>query len=198
MIPSNSLAAIYGIAADCADRQVLGANVAIDIVAIDETNTRVDMPALLARIRHHGNFGMVGLVGVQSNQYPRALDIARPFREAGISVIIGGFHVSGCLSMLDGRAVDLDACRDLGIALFAGEAEGRLDQVLCDAAAGRLAPEYNFIKDLPELQGTPVPFLPKRYLKRTLGLSTTFDAGRGCPYQCSFCTIINVQGRKSR
>jgi hypothetical protein len=198
MIPSNSLAAIYGIAADCAERRVLGANVAVDIVAIDETNTRVDMPALLARIRRHGNFGMVGLVGVQSNQYPRALDIARPFREAGISVVIGGFHVSGCLSMLDGRAVDLDACRDLGIALFAGEAEGRLDQVLCDAAAGRLAPEYNFIKHLPELQGTPVPFLPKRYLKRTLGLSTTFDAGRGCPYQCSFCTIINVQGRKSR
>jgi hypothetical protein len=26
----------------------------------------------------------------------------------------------------------------------------------------------------------------------------SFDAGRGCPYQCSFCTIINVQGRKSR
>jgi hypothetical protein len=198
MIPSNSLAALYGIAADCAERQVLGAHVAIDIVAIDETNTRVDVPALLARVRRHGNFGMVGLVGVQSNQYPRALDIARPFREAGISVVIGGFHVSGCLSMLDGRAVDLDACRDLGIALFAGEAEGRLDQVLCDAAAGRLAPEYNFIKDLPGLQGTPVPFLPKRSLKRTLGLSTTFDAGRGCPYQCSFCTIINVQGRKSR
>jgi Radical SAM superfamily len=198
MIPSNSLAALYGIAVDCAERQVLGAHVAIDIVAIDETNTRVDVPALLARIQRHGNFGMVGLIGVQSNQYPRALDIARPFREAGISVVIGGFHVSGCLSMLDGRAVDLDACRDLGIALFAGEAEGRLDQVLCDAAAGRLAPVYNFIKDLPKLQGAPVPFLPKRSLKRTLGLSTTFDAGRGCPYECSFCTIINVQGRKSR
>ena len=100
--------------------------------------------------------------------------------------------------MLDGRAVDLDACRDLGISMFAGEAEGRLDQVLCDAADGRLAPVYNFIKDLPGIQDTPVPFLSKRYLKRTLGLSTTFDAGRGCPYQCSFCTIINVQGRKSR
>jgi hypothetical protein len=198
MIPSNSLAAIYGLAADCAERQLLGTHVAIDIVAIDETNTRIDMPALLARFRRHGNFGMVGLIGVQSNQYPRAIDIARPFREAGISVVIGGFHVSGCLSMLDGHAVDLDACRDLGIALFAGEAEGRLDQVLCDAAAGRLAPEYNFIRDLPGLQGTPVPFLPKRSLKRTLGLSTTFDAGRGCPYQCSFCTIINVQGRQSR
>src|SRR4029077_4680548 len=146
MIPSNSLAAIYGIAADCADRQVLGANVAIDIVAIDETNTRVDMRALLARMRRHGNFGMVGLVGVQSNQYPRALDIARPFREAGISVVIGGFHVSGCLSMLDGRAVDLDACRDLGMAMFAGEAEGRLEILLRDAAAGRLAPLYDFMK----------------------------------------------------
>jgi hypothetical protein len=197
-IPSNSLAAIYGLAADCTERQVLGAHVAIDIVAIDETNTRVDVPALVARFQRNGNFGMVGLIGVQSNQYPRALDIARPFRKAGIPVVIGGFHVSGCLSMLDGHAVDLDACRDLGIALFAGEAEGRLDQVLRDAAAGRLAPEYNFIKDLPGLQGTPVPFLPKRSLKRTLGLSTTFDAGRGCPYQCSFCTIINVQGRKSR
>ena len=43
-----------------------------------------------------------------------------------------------------------------------------------------------------------MPFLPKRYVTRTLGQSTSFDAGRGCPYQCSFCTIINVQGRKSR
>ena len=43
-----------------------------------------------------------------------------------------------------------------------------------------------------------MPFLPKRYVERTLGLSASFDPGRGCPYQCSFCTIINVQGRKSR
>ncbi len=66
MIPSNSLAALYGIAADCAKRQILGSNVAIDIDAIDETNTRVDVSALLARMRRHGNFGMVGLVGVFS------------------------------------------------------------------------------------------------------------------------------------
>jgi hypothetical protein len=197
-IPSNSLAALYGIAADCAERQVLGTDTTIDIEAIDETNTYVDIEALLARFERHNNFGMVALVGVQSNQYPRALDIARPFREAGIPVAIGGFHVSGCLSMLDGHAVDLDACSEAGIAMFAGEAEGRLDAVLRDAAADCLAPVYNYMKDLPGIGGTPVPFLPKQYVARTLGLSASFDAGRGCPYQCSFCTIINVQGRKSR
>ena len=198
MIPSNSLAAVYGIAANCAERRVLGPDVAIDITVIDETNTYIDVTALLAGLRRHGNFGLVALVGVQSNQYPRALDIARPFRELGVQVAMGGFHVSGCLSMLDGHAVDLDAGRDMGISIFAGEAEGRLDMVLRDAAAGRLAPLYNFMKDLPGIAGTPVPFLPKRYVERTLGLSASFDAGRGCPYQCSFCTIINVQGRKSR
>jgi hypothetical protein len=193
MIPSNSLAALYGIAADCAARQVLGPDVAIDIDAIDELNTRVDIPRLIASLRRNDCFGLVALVGVQSNQYPRALDIARPFRQAGIAVAMGGFHVSGCLSMLDGTAVDLDACRDLGIAMFAGEAEGRLDMVLRDAAARNLAPVYHFLKDLPGLEDTPEPLLPAKYVLRTLGHSTSFDAGRGCPYQCSFCTIINVQ-----
>jgi hypothetical protein len=198
MIPSNSLAAMYGIAADCVERQVLGPDVDIAIDVIDETNTRINVPTLLARFRRHGNYGLVALVGVQSNQYPRALDIAHPFKAAGICVAMGGFHVSGCLSMLDGRAVDLDACREMGIAMFAGEAENRLDGLLQDAANGRLESEYNFLKELPPLGGTPVPFLPKRHVARTLGLSASFDAGRGCPYQCSFCTIINVQGRKSR
>jgi radical SAM superfamily enzyme YgiQ (UPF0313 family) len=198
MTPSNSLAAVYGIAADCAERRVLGPDVDIDIEVIDETNTRIDIPALLSRYRRHDDFGCVALIGVQSNQYPRALDIARPFRAAGIAVAIGGFHVSGCLSMLDGRAVDLDACRDMGVAIFAGEAEGRLESVIADVAAGRLAPTYNYMKDLPGMEGVPVPFLPKRYIERALGSSASFDAGRGCPYQCSFCTIINVQGRKSR
>ena len=198
MIPSNSLAAVYSIAADCAERSVLGTDVAIDIDAIDETNTRIVVPNLITRFRRHGNFGLVLLVGVQSNQYPRALDIAKPFRDVDIPVAMGGFHVSGCLAMLDGDAVELDACRKLGIVMFAGEAEGRLSRVLQDAAAGRLAPIYNFLTDLPGLEGMPVPILPRKHVRRTIGVSTTFDAGRGCPYQCSFCTIINVQGRKSR
>src|SRR6266699_4287619 len=137
MIPSNSLAAVYGIAADCAERRILGPDVAIDIAVIDETNARIDVVALLARLRRYRDFGCVALIGVQSNQYPRALDIARPFRAAGIPVVMGGFHVSGCMSMLNGHAIDLDACRDMGVAMFAGEAEGRLEMLLQDAVAGR-------------------------------------------------------------
>src|SRR5437764_10918032 len=64
MIPSNSLAAVYGIAADCAERQVLGPDVAIDIEVIDETNTRIDVPTLLARFRINSNFVLVSLTGV--------------------------------------------------------------------------------------------------------------------------------------
>nr|HEV8009304.1 radical SAM protein [Bradyrhizobium sp.] len=93
IIPSNSLAAVFGVALDCIDRQVLGPDVDIDVEAIDEFNQRVDVRKLVQRFRRHDNFGMVALVGVQSNQYPRALDLARPLRAAGISVMIGGFHV---------------------------------------------------------------------------------------------------------
>src|SRR6201991_4963187 len=53
MIPSNSLAAVFGVAADCAERAVLGPDVAIDITVLDETNTRIDVPALLSRFRQH-------------------------------------------------------------------------------------------------------------------------------------------------
>jgi hypothetical protein len=197
-IPSNSLAVTYSLAVDAASRQVLGPDIAIDVTPIDEANTRVQIRDILALLRRHSGFGMVGLVGVQSNQYPRALDIARPLRAANVPVVIGGFHVSGCLAMLPDNEPDLQTALDLGISIFAGEAESRFDDVLRDAARGALRPVYNHIDDLVALEGTPKPILPRKNLKRVLKAFSSFDAGRGCPYQCSFCTIINVQGRKSR
>jgi radical SAM superfamily enzyme YgiQ (UPF0313 family) len=197
-LPSNSLASVYAIALDCARRQVLGADGEIRVQAIDETNTRVDPRRLIRQIRRAGGKAMVGLVGVQSNQYPRALDIAKQFRAADLPVVIGGFHVSGCLAMLEQIPVELQEALDLGISLFAGELEGRLDGLLRDIDNGELKPIYNYLDDLPDLSGTPTPYLPPDRVRLTMGRRTSFDAGRGCPYQCSFCTIINVQGRKSR
>jgi radical SAM superfamily enzyme YgiQ (UPF0313 family) len=197
-IPSNTLAALYGLARDCAKRHVLGADVPIEIQAIDETNTRVDPARIAASIAAAEAGGAVMIVGVQSNQMPRALDIARPLRAAGVIVGIGGFHVSGTIAMLPEKDADVARAEELGVFLFAGEAEGRLEAVLADIQAGRPKPLYNFMNDLPGIEGTPVPHLPPQRLLRTAGSITSFDAGRGCPYQCSFCTIINVQGRKSR
>ncbi len=196
-IPSNTLAALYGLALDCRDRDVLGGT-PIDIYEADETNTRIRPDRIIRAFRAAGNIGLVCLVGVQSNQFPRAMDIARRLRAAGIPVAIGGFHVSGCLSMLPGMQPDLQEALDLGIALYAGEAESRLDEVLIDAHAGSLKPIYNYMNDLPGLEGMPSPLLPAERIQRTGGRISSFDAGRGCPFQCSFCTIINVQGRKSR
>jgi radical SAM superfamily enzyme YgiQ (UPF0313 family) len=197
-IPSNSLAAVYGLIADARERRALGDDIEIDIDAVDEVNTRIGPQAIIARFRQHGNFGLVLLVGVQSNQFPRALDIARPLRAAGVPVVIGGFHVSGCLAMLSELQDDLKTALDLGVSLYAGELEEHCDALLRDAANGELKPVYNYLKDLPGLEAMPPPVLPKQYLARTYDLMTSFDAGRGCPFECSFCTIINVQGRKSR
>jgi hypothetical protein len=196
-IPSNTLAVLYGLATDCAERRILGPGVEIDIRAYDETNTRI-RPERIARSIAAAGSGMVALVGVQSNQYPRAMDLARTLRARGIQVCIGGFHVSGTLAMLPEMPPELIEAQRLGISLFAGEAEGRLDDVLQDAFAGALKPLYNYMDDLPNIEDVPSPILPATRVARTAGHITSFDAGRGCPFQCSFCTIINVQGRKSR
>ncbi|HWZ30564.1 MAG TPA: radical SAM protein [Bryobacteraceae bacterium] len=195
-IPSNTLAVMNGLALECKKDQALGSDVAIEISAIDETNSRV-RPEKIAR-RLSGGRGVVILVGVQSNQYPRAMDLARVFRAAGVQVCLGGFHVSGCLSMLPELTPELKEALDLGVSLFAGEAEGRFAQVLRDAWQEALQPIYNYMDDLPSIAGATLPILPASRIKRTGGSMTSFDAGRGCPFLCSFCTIINVQGRKSR
>src|ERR1700744_3047111 len=120
-VPSNSLAVVNGLAVDCAQRRVLGDDVEIDVTSMDEDNTRIRPDRIVRQFA--GKRGLVMLVGVQSNQFPRAMDIARPLRAAGIPVCIGGFHVAGCLSMLGGITPELKEAQDLGISLFAGEAE---------------------------------------------------------------------------
>ncbi len=197
-IPSNSLACLYGLVLDLAERQALGPDVEIAVNACDETNTVIPIEQIIRRHGQSGEPGLVCLVGVQSNQFPRAMDLARRFRTAGLQVAIGGFHVSGCMAMLPELPESLQEALDLGVTLFAGEAEGRLAEFLGDALAGNLKPVYNFMNDLPGIGSQPTPFLPKAMVQRYGGSIATFDAGRGCPFQCSFCTIINVQGRKSR
>ena len=198
-IPSNTLACLNALAEDARRRAILGPGVEMRLHTFDETNRRVRPDKIIDMIRREGGRALIGLVGVQSNQFPRAVDLAQPFLDAGLPVAIGGFHVSGCIAMLPELPPDIKAAQAMGISFFAGEAEERrLDEVLVDAYEGRLKPLYNHMDDLPQLAGEPPPFLPKQHVKRTSGSLSSIYLGRGCPYQCSFCTIINLQGRKSR
>jgi Radical SAM superfamily len=198
-IPSNTLACLNGLAEDARTRQILGEGVDIRLHTYDETNRRVRPDKIIRMVREEGGRVLIGLVGVQSNQFARAVDLARPFLAAGFPVCIGGFHVSGCTAMLPEMPQEMRDAQAMGISFFCGESEdGRLDEVLRDAYAGALKPIYNFMDDLPSLEGEPAPILPAQHVSRTSGSLSSIDLGRGCPYQCSFCTIINVQGRKSR
>jgi hypothetical protein len=198
-IPSNTLACVYALADDARRRAVLGAQVEIRLHAYDETNRRVRPERIIRVIRKSGGRALIGFIGVQSNQFPRSVDLARPFVAAGLPVCIGGFHVSGCIAMLPELPSELKAAQAMGISFFAGECEERrLDEVFRDAWNGSLRPLYNYLNKLPGLTCEPAPFLPHSLVKRTVGSGTSMDLGRGCPYQCSFCTIINVQGHKSR
>lgn len=195
--PSNSLAALYSIARDCAERRVLGEGVDLRITVMDEVVSRIPIRGIARTIRRSGGKGMVCLVGVQSNQYPRAVDLGRRLRAAGVQVCIGGFHAAGSLAMLPEPQPEIREAWGLGISIFSGEADGRLEEVLRDAWENRLKSLYDYRADLPDLEGVPAPFLPSEAVRHVSGMSS-FDAGRGCPFECSFCTIINVQGRKSR
>jgi len=136
---------------------------------------------------------------VQSNQFARASDLARAFREAGITVLIGGFHVSGSLAMLSDVPTEIRALLQAGVCVVAGEIEGRWERILRDALQGTLKPIYNFLLQPPPLDAAPMPRIPPGYLRRFVAPNfATLDCGRGCPFNCSFCTVINVQGRTMR
>ena len=198
-IPSNTLACLNGLAEDCRKRKVLGEGAEIDISTYDETNRRV-YPDRIIRLAAASGRPVADRAGRRAVEpVPARARSVRRFREAGLQVAIGGFHVSGCISMLKEFPDDMKEAQRLGISLYAGEAEeGRLDTVLKDAYAGTLKPLYNFMANLPDMSNQPMPILPEQHVRRTAGTLTSVDLGRGCPYQCSFCTIINVQGRKSR
>ena len=198
-LPSNSLASMHGIARDCRDRGILGKDTEIVIEAIDENNLPLKADTYIRRIRKEGARGLLALVGVQSNQFPRAIDIAQPFLQAGVPVCMGGYHVSGCLAMFPEPTPELVDAMESGISLFAGEAEERrFDQVLIDAWNGKLQKLYDYTGELPDLKTAPPPYVTQQQLRRSFSGTSSIDLGRGCPFTCSFCCIINVHGKKSR
>src|SRR5512144_2603485 len=67
--------------------------VKLTVRQIDEAIQRVPKTTVIRRSRAAGVRSIVMLVGVQTNQFPRAQDIAAWFLPHGIPVLLGGFHV---------------------------------------------------------------------------------------------------------
>jgi radical SAM superfamily enzyme YgiQ (UPF0313 family) len=197
VIRSNTLTQMGTLARDLASYPFFK-DLPLKIRLVDEAIQRVPEKEIVKRSTVPGVQMIVMLVGVQSNQFPRAQDIASWFLPHGIPVLIGGFHVSGMLAMI-GLTADLRDAMCKGITLVAGEVEGeRLPAIIEDVLRGRSEPLYNFLTPTPDLSNLPVPRLTKDDLKGFASPYSTIDTGRGCVFTCDFCTIINVQGRTMR
>lgn len=195
VLPSNTLACLHALTEAVARRWQ---DVDLRVEVRDEAVESLPLRRIRRAARRRDTRVLVCLAGVQTSQLPRARDLALRLRASGIPVAIGGFHVSG--SLLDGtppaELVELEAH---GVTLVAGEVEATWEALLRDAADGRLRPRYDTLAARPDLATAPIPRFPARALRRFVrGGFATLDTSRGCPYACSFCTIIRVQGRTSR
>jgi len=201
VLPSNTLNVLHGLTEEVKNSRVFG-DITIEIVTFDETAEKLPVRKIIRWSRRASTKLVVGSVGVQTNQFPRAFDLGRQFRAAGIDVIMGGFHTSGTINMLGEQEPEIQALVKESISIVSGEVEENWAEILSDALHGRLKPIYSFAQDLQNLVDigkAPLPLIsPKtmrRFAKPNFG---TADTSRGCPFACSFCTIINVQGRKMR
>jgi radical SAM superfamily enzyme YgiQ (UPF0313 family) len=199
VLPSNTLACLYTLTEDVNQRKALGADVTIDVEILDETVQKIPVERILRTGRDPSQKTIIGLAGVQSNQFPRAADLARRFRQGGLSVLLGGFHVSGTLALFPGGSTEIQELIDIGVTIVKGEVEDTWADILRDALENRLKPVYDFLNEKPSLSSQPVPKSLGSYMKRFLASRFgTIDCSRGCPFNCSFCSIINVQGREMR
>jgi hypothetical protein len=197
VIRSNTLTQVGTLVKDLANEPYLK-GISLKIRTIDEAIEWVPFKEIVRDSKRSQVKSIVMLVGVQSNQFPRAVDIASKFRPHGISVLIGGFHVSGMLAMI-GVTAELRQAMSMGITLVAGEVEGgRLSAIVEDVLKERAQPLYNLLNPTPSLLNVPIPHITKDEFENFSSRFTTIDTGRGCVFNCDFCTIINVQGRTMR
>jgi radical SAM superfamily enzyme YgiQ (UPF0313 family) len=201
VLPSNTLNVLHGLTEDIKRRQVFG-DLHIQVDTFDETTEKIPVKKIVRWSRDPATKLVVCLVGVQTNQFPRALDLGRQFRAHGIDVIMGGFHTSGTINMLSEQEPDIQELYRESIIVVSGEVEGYWEGILADLLNGQLKPLYSFAQDLKSLvdiEKAPLPVISPKTMKHFASPSFgTVDTSRGCPFTCTFCTIINVQGRKMR
>ncbi|ACF14567.1 Radical SAM domain protein [Chloroherpeton thalassium ATCC 35110] len=125
-------------------------------------------------------------ISVHTGIAKTAFDIAAQFRRKNMKVVLGGPHVS----------LFPETCIGKADALVVGEADEIWREVLSDLVSGKLKPKYE-AKTFPDLRLTP------QVKKEVIQISDYFttnliQTSRGCPYQCDFCNVSLMNGRKIR
>ena len=128
-------------------------DIEIRVDTFDETTEKVPVRKILGWARQPATKLVVGLVGVQTNQFPRALDLGREFRAHGTDVLMGGFHTSGTINMLSEQEPDIQTLFRESIVVVSGEVEGYWERILADVLNGRLQRLYSFAQDLKSSGG---------------------------------------------
>ncbi len=146
-----------------------------EIIIVDENLSAPDYKAMPRP-------DLVGITAFTA-QANRAYEVAGYFRNLGVPVVMGGIHATMCL---DEAMKEVDA-------VVTGEAESIWPQVLVDARHGRLKRRYD--GGFVEMNNIPIArhdLLPSGY---ALGAIQTT---RGCPLNCSFCSVTSFNGSRYR
>ncbi len=155
----------------------------VDVEFVDEN---------LEAVPFDDDVDLVGISMMLTVQVKRGWRIADRYRRMGVKVIFGGIA-----TML--HAEETAAHAD---AVFLGESEGRMEEVLADFRRGRLKKVYDYLEDRPPIEtvGPARRDILKRELYNYRGVQMVdlVHASRGCRYSCYPCAVAYLGGRKFR
>ncbi|MBU1031475.1 radical SAM protein [Patescibacteria group bacterium] len=120
----------------------------------------------------------------------RLTDAQKELARAGVNTASGGPGIS---------LADIETYKYLishRLPFAVGEGENIVGQLIADTMDDRIKPCY-WQRDFVDLRKAPFPKFPdKREHSRTLTHYVALGVNEGCPYQCGFCTVIEIRGRK--
>lgn len=183
-MPNSTLTYMYALTRDYIRRSQAN----FEVFAYDEyVQNNLDY---LELVRRRNGPTLVALVGVQSHQFHRALDLAALALRHGAQAIIGGPHTLTC---------DTSLLHNRGISFALAEGELIWERILQDASRGRLEPVYGRDRRWqPELDSPVIRPPSKEDLKRFVVPMLGLYPSRGCPFRCNFCSVIKIAGRRIR